>query len=74
MELNEVVKQSKKSENQKSAINNIKTLYKSRERVIKLFDDYSRIVSEAKYRTKHGEGLKIWIFKQILERLPKALA
>ena len=32
------------------AVNNIKTLYKSREEVIKLFDDYSRIISEAKYK------------------------
>ena len=29
------------------------------ERVIKLFDDYSRIVPEAKYKVKYGEGPKI---------------
>ena len=34
-------------------------LYKSREPVIELFNDYSSIISEAKYRTKHGESLKI---------------
>ena len=28
-------------------------------KVIKLFDDYSTIVSEAKYKTKYGEGLEI---------------
>ena len=56
------------------AINNIKTLYKSREEVIKLFDDYSRIISEAKYKTKYGEGLKILTPKQTLQRLPIALA
>ena len=43
--------------------------YKSRERVVKLSDDYSRIVSEAKYNTKHGEGLKILIAKQVLQRI-----
>ena len=30
-------------------------LYKLREPVIKLFDDYSSIVSEAKYKTIHGK-------------------
>ena len=34
-------------------------LYESREPVIKLFNDYSSIISEAKYRRKHGESLKI---------------
>ena len=62
----------KKSKDQKSAINNIKTLCKSREKVIKLFDDYSRIVSAAKYKTKYG-GLKILTPKQMLQRSPMAL-
>ena len=39
-----------------------------------MFDDYSRIVSEAKYKTKYGEGLKILTPKQMLQRLPIALA
>ena len=39
-----------------------------------MFDDYSRIVSEAKCKTKYGEGLKILTPKQILQRLPIALA
>ena len=39
-----------------------------------MFDDYSRIVSEAKYKTKYGEGLKILTSKQMLQRLPIALA
>ena len=38
------------------------------------FNDYSSIISEAKYRTKHGEGLKILTPKQMLQRLPIALA
>ena len=39
-----------------------------------LFDDYSRIVSEVKYKSKYGEGLKILTPKQMLQRLPIALA
>ena len=46
-------------EKQKSAIKNIKILYEWREKVVKLFNDYSRIVFEV---------------KQMLQRLPIALA
>ena len=53
---------------------NIKLLYESREAVLKLFEDYSLIVSEAKYRTKHGEGHKILTPKLMLQRLPIAMA
>ena len=35
-----------------------------------MFDDYSRVVSEAKYKTKNGKGLKILTPKQMLQRLP----
>ena len=52
LHLSEIVKRKKKSEERIRAINDIKTLYKSREKLIKLFDDYSRIVSEAKRKTK----------------------
>ena len=44
-----------KSEDQKSAIKNIKTLYESREKVIKLFNDCSKIASEANYQSIYGE-------------------
>ena len=37
----------KKREDQKSTIRNIKTLFELQEKVISLFDGYSRIVSEA---------------------------
>ena len=43
---------SKISEDQQSTIN------ESREKVIKLLDDYSWIVSESKHKAKHGEGFK----------------
>ena len=39
-----------------------------------MFDYYSGIVSEAKYKTKYGESLKVLTSKQMLERLPIALA
>ena len=38
-----------------------------------MYDDYSRIVSEAKYKTKQGERLNILSPKQMLQRLPIAL-
>ena len=44
-------------------------LYKLREAVIKLFNDYSFIESEAKHKSIHGERLKILIPKQTLQRL-----
>ena len=40
-----------------------------KEKVIKLFHDYSKIASMAKYRPIHGEGLKILIPKQMLQTL-----
>ena len=43
-------------------------------KVIKLFDDYSRIVSEAIYKSKYEEGLKMLTPKQMLQGLPIALA
>ena len=49
-------------------------LYESQEAAIKLFNDYSPIMSEAKYKTKHGEGIKILTPKQMLQRLSIALA
>ena len=56
--MNETVKGEKKFRRSKKCINNIKTLRKSQEKAIKLFNDYSRIVSEAKYKIKYGEDVK----------------
>ena len=39
-----------------------------------MFDYYSRIVSEVKYKTKYGKGLKILTPKQMIQKLPVALA
>ena len=49
-------------------------LYKARKKVIKIFDDYSSMVSEAKNRATKGRRLKILTPKQMLQRLPIAVA
>ena len=49
------------------ALKNIKLLYKSRQAVIKLFNDYSSMVSVAKYKRIHGEGIS-----SILARVARA--
>ena len=41
---------------------------------INFFRDYSLLLSEAKYKTKYGEGLKILTPKKMLQRLAIALA
>ena len=35
-----------------------------------IFDDYSAVVSEAKYETIHGKQIKVSTPKQMLRRLP----
>ena len=49
-------------------------LYKARNEAIKFSDDYSLMMSEAKYKAAKGVGLKILTSKQMLQRLPIALA
>ena len=53
---------------------NIKKLYNRREKVIKFYNDHTRIVSEVKYKSIHGEGLKILTTKQMLQRLSIVLS
>ena len=72
--LNQLLKGRFKSKEKKSALENIKLLYESTQTTTELFNEYSSFVSEAKYRTRHGEGFKILTSKQILQRLPIALA
>ena len=71
--LNETSRGRHKLKKLKSALENIKFFYESPEAVIYLFNDYSSIVSEAKYKSIYGEGLKILTPKQMLQRLPVAL-
>ena len=55
--LNERSREGYKSYEQKGALQNIKSLYESREPVIKLFNDYSSIAFEAKYKIIHGKRI-----------------
>ena len=59
-------------------INNLEKFYKSREEVINFFRDYTEILFDANYDSKHseskGKGLKILTPKQRLQRLPIAVA
>ena len=76
--LREIKKGNKKhrSKEQKNTLYNIEMLYKARNEAIKFYDDYSLIMSEAKTKAKaiKGTGLKILTPKQMLQRLPIALA
>ena len=49
-------------------------LYKARKEAIRFQDDYSLMMSEAKYGATKEKGLKILTSKQMLQRLPIALA
>ena len=49
-------------------------LYKLQEAIIKWFDEYSLLVSDAKYKAFQGQRIKILTSKQMLQRLPIALA
>ena len=58
--------------------NNLETFYKSREEVTNFFKDYIEMLCDASYEAKQnkteGAGLKILTPKQMLQRLPIALA
>ena len=68
----------KKTLEQKEVINNLEKFYNSREEVINFFRDYIEMLSDANYNAKQneteGKGLKILTPKQMLQRLPIALA
>ena len=49
-------------------------LYKARNSVIEFFNDYSSMVSEAKLKATKGAGLKSLTPKQLVQKLPIALA
>ena len=59
-------------------INNVEKFYSSSEEVINFFRDYIEMLSDANYDAKQNEtegtGLKILTPKQMLQRLPIALA
>ena len=72
------IKIGKKTPEQKEVINNLEKFYNSREEVINFFRDYIEKLSNANYDAKQNEtkgtGLKILAPKQMLQRLPIALA
>ena len=77
--LNEItlVNPKHKNESQLYTTKNAKNLYDSRQKIIDLLNDNSRIRSEAIYKENKktaGTGLKILTPKQMLQRLPIALA
>ena len=49
-------------------------IYKARNEAITFYDNYSSMMSKAKYRATKGTGLKILTPKQMLQRLPISLA
>ena len=64
----------KKSKEQKNALYNIETLFEAKNGAIKFYDDYFLIISEAKTKATKETGLNILTAKQMLQRLPIALA
>ena len=79
-ELNEVTlaNPKHKSNSQLYVIENVKNLYNSRQKNIDLLNDNAKIRSEAIYKSKQnvteGKEFKILTPKQMLQRLPIALA
>ena len=59
IELNSIAKEKYRSQGYESVLRNIKMLYKAREKIIDLFDDYSIIIWEAKHASLQRRGLKI---------------
>ena len=51
-----------------------KQVKKSREKVVQLFNNYTKNMSKNIYKSKQGTRLKILTTKQMLQRLPLALA
>ena len=72
------IKIGKKTIELKETINNLKKIYLYREEVINFFRDYIEMFSDANYNSKHsetkGKRPKILTPKQMLQRLPIALA
>ena len=72
------IKIGKKTLEQKEVINNREKFYSSREEVFNFFRDYVEMLSDANYDARNNETkgteLKILTPKQMLQRLPIALA
>ena len=72
------IKIGRKTLEQEKIINNLERFYLSRQEVINFFRDFTEMLSDANYKAKQnetkGKGLKILTLKQMLQRLPIALA
>ena len=63
-----------KWKDQINTIKNVQKVYNGQENVLKFYNDYTWMVSDAKYKPIHGEGLKILTPKKMLQTLPIGLA
>ena len=72
------IKIGKTTAEQKEVFDNLNRFYLSREEVINFFKDYAKMILDVGYKAKQNEtkgtGLKILTPKQMLQRLPIALA
>ena len=72
------IKIGKKSSKQIETISNLEKCYLSREETFNFFIDYGKMVLDAAYKSKQndteGKGIKTVTPKQMLQRLPIALA
>ena len=72
------IKIGRKTLEQEKIINNLKKFYYSRQEVINFFRDFTEMLSDANYKAKQnetkGKRLQILTPKQMLQRLPIALA
>ena len=68
----------RKTLEQKEVITNLQNFYNSREEVFNFFRDYTKMMFDSNYKAKQDvtkvTGLKILTPKQMLQRLPIALA
>ena len=72
------IKIGRKTLEQEKVIGNLENFYNSRQEVINFFRDFTEMLSDGNYKDKQNEtkgtGLKILTPKQMLQRLPIALA
>ena len=63
-----------KSPEEEKTINNVKNLYNLREKIVQVFNDYTKNMSRNIYDSKQRTGTKILTPERMLQRLPIALA
>ena len=69
------IRKGNKNDEQRKTLANINVLFNARNNAIRFIEDYSSMILEAKRLAKQeGTGLKMLTSKQMLQRLPIALA